>query len=187
MPKKFTLACALALGLLSGCSGNAPDSAPEVVSLQSPGGPVTVSSAATQAAPVIRPDTTFAEEARMQQPWMQCLKSRGVPMRTTEDGLLDLGGSGNSEETNGRLIARKPENEKACGKLRPVLAPELDEEKNPYYADDDDNYHKCLVAHGEPLIKKDGKWQPGPGWNDWTPDEAMGLACQAAAFDGKRG
>jgi hypothetical protein len=54
-------------------------------------------------------------------------------------------------------------------------------------ADDNDDYNRCLVAHGEPLVKKDGKWVPGPGWDDWPPDPDMELACQAKAFDGKRG
>jgi hypothetical protein len=192
MPKKLIVVFALALGLLTGCSGNAPESVPEsvpeVVSLQSPdGAEKTTSSATSPAAPVIRPDTTFAEQRRMQQPWMQCLQKRGLPMQTTEEGLLDLDASGNSKETNGRIMASQPENEKACGGLRPVLAPELDEEKNPYYEDDNDNYHECLIAHGDSLVKVDGQWRPGPGWGEKAPDEAMELACQAEAFDGKRG
>jgi hypothetical protein len=53
--------------------------------------------------------------------------------------------------------------------------------------DDNDDYNRCLVAHGDALVKKDGKWVPGPGWDDWPPDPDMELACQAKAFDGKRG
>jgi hypothetical protein len=189
MSRKLTIALALALGVLAGCSGTAEESAPKVVSLEPPSGApdAATAAAAPTAAPVIRPDTTFAEEQRMQQPWMRCLKEQGVPMQTTETGLLDIDAGGDSKETNGRILAENPKNEKACGKLRPVLAPELDEEKNPYYADDDDNFHKCRVEHGEPLVKKDGKWQPGPGWNDWAPDDDVSLACQAEAFDGKKG
>ncbi|SDS27572.1 hypothetical protein [Actinoplanes derwentensis] len=190
MSKKLMVALTLALGVLAGCSGPAEDSAPEVVSLLSPSGSApdaATSKAAAPAAPVIRPDTSFEEVHRMQQPWMRCLKEHGVPMETTTEGLLEISGEGNSKETNGRLIASRPENEKACGKLRPVFAPELDEEKNPYYDDDDDNFHKCRVEHGEPLVRTNGQWRPGPGWNDWAPDEAMQLACQAQAFDGKKG
>ena len=189
MSKKLTIAVTLALGVLAGCSGPAEDSAPKVVSLLPPSAAApdaTTSKAAAPAAPVIRPDTSFEEVHRMQQPWMRCLKEQGVPMQTTEEGLLDIDARGNGEQ-NGRIMASQPENEKACGKQRPVYAPELDEEKNPYYADDEDNFHKCRVEHGEPLVKKDGQWRPGPGWNDWVPDEAMSLACQAQAFDGKKG
>jgi hypothetical protein len=180
------LALILSAGILAGCSP-AQRPAPEVVTLRSPAA-VASATAVAGAAPVIRPDTTFEEQARMGQPWMRCLKEHGVPMRTNPDGLLDIDASGNSKATNGRVMAnRDPKVVAACGKLMPVLAPELDEEKNPYWADDDNNYHQCLVDHGEPLVKKDGKWVPGPGWNDWAPDTDMELACQATAYDGKKG
>jgi hypothetical protein len=187
MSKKLTIALTLAVSVLAGCSGPAEDSAPKVVSLVPPSADTPGATTSKAAAPIIRPDTSFEEVHRMQQPWMRCLKEHGVPMRTTDEGLLDISAEGDSKETNGRILASRPENEKACGKQRPVFAPELDEEKNPYYADDDDNFHKCRVEHGEPLVKKDGQWRPGPGWNDWAPDEAMSLACQAQAFDGKKG
>lgn len=185
MRTKLTVALSLSLGLLAGCSGTKDDAVPEVVSLQAPSS--APAGAAPQAAPVIRPDTTSEEQARMSQPWMHCLKKNGVPMRTTDNGLLDIGG-GNTKETNGRIIANT--NQKvvaACGKLKPILAPELDEEKNPYWADDNDNYHECLVENGSDLVKKDGTWVPGPTWQDEKPDEARDRRCQIQAFDGKRG
>jgi hypothetical protein len=124
----------------------------------------------------------------MAQPWMKCLGDRGIPVRTGPDGLLDIDATGTTKATNGRIRAETdPKVTAACGKLKPVLATELDEDKNPYWADDNDDYNRCLVAHGEPLVKKDGKWVPGPGWDDWPPDPDMELACQAKAFDGKRG
>jgi hypothetical protein len=50
---------------------------------------------------------------------------------------------------------------------------------------------KVLPAPGSQapviLVKKGGKWVPGPGWDDWPPDPDMELARQAEAFDGKRG
>jgi hypothetical protein len=173
--------------LLAGCSSGAHESQPEVATLQSATA-TTQAATAAPGAPVIRPDTTDEEEAQMAQPWMKCLKTNGVPMTTNPDGLLEIDASGNTKATNGRIIATtNPKIVKACGKLMPVLAPELDEDKNPYYADDTDDYNKCLVAHGEPLVKQDGKWVIGPGWNDWPSDPDMELACQAKSYDGKKG
>jgi hypothetical protein len=178
----------LSLGfLLAGCSAGARDSAPEVATLQSANATAPATTAA-QIAPVIRPDTTADEQARMGQPWMRCLKANGVPMKTNPDGLLDIDAGGTTKATNGRLIATQdPKVVAACGKLMPVLAPELDEDKNPYWADDNNDYNKCLVEHGDPLVEQNGKWVPGPGWDDWPPDPDMELACQAKAFDGKKG
>jgi hypothetical protein len=179
----------LSLGfLLAGCSGGAKDAAePKVATLQSADA-TAAASAAPQVAPVIRPDTTADEQARMAQPWMKCLKANGVPMKTGPDGLLDIDASGRTKATNGRIIANSdPKVTAACSKLMPVLAPELDEEKNPYWADDNDDYNRCLVAHGEPLVKRDGKWVIGPGWDDWPSDPDMEMACQATSFDGKKG
>ncbi|MCO8274096.1 hypothetical protein M1L60_26195 [Actinoplanes sp. TRM 88003] len=173
--------------VLAGCSSAPSEDTPSVVSLQTPGSaPVSVA----PAAPVIRPDTTAAEVRRMQQPWMKCLKENKVPMRTAEDGLLDISASGNTNETNGRIIAETDRKVvAACGKLKPVLAPELDEDKNPYWADDDNNYHLCLVAAGQDFVKRNGEWRPGPTWytDPQEPDEALELRCQAEAFDGKKG
>jgi hypothetical protein len=174
--------------LLTGCSapagpGTQPKDTPQVASLQSPTAAPS-GGAVSQAAPVIRPDTTAAEVLRMQQPWFQCLKEHDVPTRTTDAGMLDLDAAGT---VNGRVRASEPDMVKACGKLQPVLAPELDEERNPYWADDDENYHKCLVEGGRDLVKKNGEWVPGPTWWDSAPDEALDLACQAKAFDGRKG
>jgi hypothetical protein len=178
------VAVALSMVVLTAC-GSPKESVPEVASVQAPGS--AAAAPAAPAAPVIRPDTTFDEVARMQQPWMKCLREQGIPMRTTENGLLDIGGTGNTAAGNGRIQSRDPKIVEACGKLMPVLAPELDEDKNPYWADDDENYNKCLVAGGSKLVKKDGKWVPGPGWNDQAPNEALELSCQAKSYDGKKG
>lgn len=191
MTRKLTVALALSLGFsltagLAGCSGETAESTPEVVSLQPPSS-ASAQAASTPAAPVIRQDTTAAEQARMQQPWMKCLKEQGIPMTTTEAGLLDIDASGNTQQTNGRILAEEPKVSKICGKLRPVLTPELDEDKNPYWDDDNNNYHECLVEGGVPLVKKDGEWVPGPGWNDATWPESLELSCQSKAFDGKKG
>ncbi|AGZ43979.1 hypothetical protein [Actinoplanes friuliensis] len=174
----------LSLALLTGCSGSPEaEEAPKVVSLQAPS-----ASAAPKApaAPVIRPDTTALEVRQMQQPWMKCLRENDVPIKTRE-GLLDIDARG-SGKLNGRIMATSDQKVvKACGKLMPVYAPELDEDKNPYWADDNDNYHECLVEAGVPLVKKDGKWWPGPGWGEMEPNEPLELSCQAKAFDGKKG
>ncbi|GAB7049463.1 hypothetical protein JCM9534A_45890 [Catenuloplanes indicus JCM 9534] len=44
-----------------------------------------------------------------------------------------------------------------------------------------------MVAGGKPLIKENGEWRPGPGFDTWEPDEAMELECQARSYDGKKG
>jgi hypothetical protein len=177
------------VALMAGAAGcSSAEKAPEIATLRSPAAAASSTAGAAPVAPVIRPDSTFAEIARMQQPWMRCLKANGVPMRTTDDGLLDIDATGRTKETNGRSIATSdPKVVAACGKLMPVPAPELDEARNPYWADDYENYNKCLVAHGDPLVKKNGQWVPGPGWGDYAPDEAMEIGCQAKAFDGKKG
>ncbi|WBB71908.1 hypothetical protein O7602_19465 [Micromonospora sp. WMMD1128] len=181
---------AVSLGVLAGCAAlprkAEPAGRPEVATLESSSAAAPAATAPAPVAPVIRPDTTTEEQNRMNQPWLQCLKKEGVPTRTTADGLLDLAG-GDTNETNGRILANEPRYVQACGKLRPVLAPELDEDKNPYWADDNENYHRCVVANGKPLVKKDGRWVPGPGFNDWAPNEAMELECQAKSFDGRKG
>ncbi|GAA1646318.1 hypothetical protein [Actinoplanes couchii] len=172
--------------LLAGCSGPGAESVPEVASLRTASAAPT---GTTAGAPVIRPDSTSADVRRMQQPWMRCLKEQGLPTTTTEDGLLDLTATGNTKETNGRIMSAQPEIEKACGGLRPVLAPELDEDRNPYWADDNDDYHECLVEAGLDYVKKNGEWEPGPSWytDSQAPDEATELGCQAKAFDGRKG
>ena len=180
------IALGLSVAVLAGCSGSPEQTAPEVVSLQPPGSaPASAPAAKAQVAPVIRPDTTSAEVLRMQQPWMQCRKANGVPMKT-RDGLLDI--DAGRTGVNGRIMTTRDQKVvKACGKLQPVYAPELDEDKNPYWADDDDNYHKCLVENGVPLVKKDGKWWPGPGWGELPPNEPLEVSCQAEAYDGRKG
>ncbi|GIE74066.1 hypothetical protein Aph02nite_00160 [Actinoplanes philippinensis] len=179
-----TLTTLFLAGLAAGCSAEKEKEAPpQVASLQSPDS-VPSKGAVSAAAPVIRPDTTAAEVQRMQQPWFQCLKEHDVPTRTTEEGLLDLDASAS---VNGRIRASEPDMVKACGKLEPVLAPELDEDRNPYWADDDDNYHKCLVEGGVDLVKKNGEWVPGPTWGEYSPNESLELRCQAKAFDGRKG
>ncbi|MEU8663076.1 hypothetical protein [Actinoplanes philippinensis] len=107
-----------------------------------------------------------------------------MPTRTTEEGLLDLDASAS---VNARIRAADPDMVKACGKLQPVLAPELDEDRNPYWADDNDNYYKCLVEGGKDFVRKNGEWVPGPTWGESAPDEALELSCQAKAFDGRKG
>ncbi|GIF37161.1 hypothetical protein [Actinoplanes xinjiangensis] len=178
------LALTLATLVLAGCSSPAKQAPPEVATLESPGS--APPSAASPAAPVIRPDSTAAEVFRMQQPWFRCLKGHDVPTRVVEGGLLDLDASGT---VNGRIRSAEPDMEKACGGLRPVLAPELDEDRNPYWADDDENYHKCLVEAGYDFVKKDGEWVPGPSWytDSKPPNESVELGCQAKAFDGRKG
>ncbi|GAA2885111.1 hypothetical protein Acy02nite_79440 [Actinoplanes cyaneus] len=173
----------LLTGFFAGCGGPADEPAPpQVASLASPSS--VASDAVSRAAPIIRPDTTAAEVLRMQQPWFQCLKEHDVPTRVTEGGLLDLDAGA---KVNGRIRASEPDMQKACGDLEPKLAPELDEDRNPYWADDNDNYHECLVENGVDLVKKDGHWVPGPTWGDMVPDEGRDLACQAKAFDGRKG
>jgi hypothetical protein len=65
----------------------------------------------------------------------------------------------------------------------------VDEDRNPYWADDDENYHKCLVEAGYDFVKKDGEWVPGPSWytDSKPPNESVELGCQAKAFDGRKG
>jgi hypothetical protein len=184
MRTKLALAVtALLAGLCTACSGPAEQqSPPQVASLRSPSG--APSGPVSQAAPVIRPDTTAAEVLRMQQPWFQCLKEHDVPTRVTEGGLLDLDAAAT---VNGRVRASEPDMREACGRFEPVYAPELDEARNPYWADDNDNYYRCLVEGGKDFVRKDGEWVPGPTWGDSAPDEALELGCQAKAFDGRKG
>ncbi|WP_033344056.1 hypothetical protein [Catenuloplanes japonicus] len=178
MPKRTLVALGVLL-LLSACGGTDPDAAPEVATLTTPD--AAVSATPVSGAPVVRPDTTWDEQRVMQQPFMTCVRDKGLPVVTDEKGLLDLA------PPDGRRLAFSDPAYGDCQKLWPVLSPELDEDKNPYWADDDENYHKCLVAGGKPLVKVDGQWRPGPGFDTWEPDEAMEMECQAAAFDGKKG
>lgn len=173
------------LFLLTACGEAAPQPAPEVATLTTPNATTVASAVPPTGAPVIRPDTTWDEQRVMQQPFMKCLQERGMQLGTDEKGLLDL--NPQAAGGNQRLTAFDDPKYADCQKLWPVLAPELDEEKNPYWEDDNDNYHECRVAAGEPLVKENGQWRPGPGWDTWEPNGTDDMECQAKSFDGKKG
>ncbi|MFI5840903.1 hypothetical protein ACIA8K_14480 [Catenuloplanes sp. NPDC051500] len=180
--RKRTLVVLGSVFLLAACGGAEPEATPQIPTLTTPA--AAASATPPAGAPVIRPDTTWDEQRVMQQPFMRCLQEKGMRLTTDEKGLLDLdpGAPGNQ-----RLTSRDDPAYADCQKLWPVLAPELDETKNPYWADDNENYHKCLVAGGKPLVKENGEWKVGPGFDTWEPDEAMEMECQATAFDGRKG
>jgi hypothetical protein len=185
VPKR-TLVVVGMLFLLAACGQTEPEpgSGSDIASLATPNAATSAPAPAPAGAPVIRPDTSWDEQRVMQQPFMKCLQEKGMQLATDEKGLLDLNAAAPG---NQRIEAFREAKYADCQKLWPVLAPELDEEKNPYWADDDENYHKCVVAGGKPLVKKDGEWVPGPGFDIWEPNDAMELECQAKSYDGKKG
>jgi hypothetical protein len=130
--------------------------------------------------PMIRPGTSEAEQRRLYDDYLDCLRQHGVPLTTGPDGEVSWAGSDARPADGSRPHA-------ACGNRIPVLAPELDEARNPYYADDERNYFDCLVAHGMDWAKVNGEWEPGPRWGREPNSARVHDKCRAAAFDGKRG
>jgi hypothetical protein len=183
-PLRVVLIAGVCVAALAGCNSAEPadETTADVATLQS-ATPRSSASAASAGRPVIRPDTTFDEQARMGQPYMVCLKEQGIPMRTGEQGLLDFA------NTEAKLRAIEAKFQKACESKTPIMAPELDPERNPYYADDHENYHECQAERGVDLVKKDGKWRPGPNWGEEPGIDGLKISeeCQALSYDGKKG
>ena len=181
---RSVLIAGVCVAALAGCDSaeSTDDATTDVVTLQSTT-PRSSASAVAAGPPVIRPDTTFDEQARMQQPYLVCLKEQGLEITTGEQGLLQFG------STEAKIGSIDEKVQKVCGDKNPVLAPELDPEKNPYYADDDENYNKCQTERGVDLVKKDGKWRPGPNWGSEPGIDGLKISeeCQALSYDGKKG
>ncbi|MEU5100953.1 hypothetical protein AB0H07_01485 [Streptomyces sp. NPDC021354] len=194
--KILFLSCTvLAVTLITGCSGGDVDSqGGGVVSVtESAGGGeggATKSPAADDSEsgrPQIRLDSTDAEELRMYQGYLRCLKDHGVSILPAGDKFADWADPDSLGYPGEDVAKEHPEAEKACLGKKPMQPAELDPKKNPDYLNDYRKYIECNNRRGlkvDPLPDGSG-WNYKPGVNPPRNADQIDEECMREAFSGK--
>jgi hypothetical protein len=173
---------------LTAC-GSSPAASGERVATLASGGPATTPASAPPAAeagrPQLRLDTSDEERNRMFAAYDDCLVKNGVKVNTG-----DQAGPVTNELPDGRpgrVLDQSGEPRsayRACAGKLPLQPPELDEEKNPRYAQQWNDNVKCLRAHGLMVhVTKPGEWTYDSA-DTPLPDnqEEIEDACMLEAF-----
>lgn len=164
------------LALLSACSSSSDPDASEKPSVASLVTPTTAGKQAptpTEAErPLIRPDTSRAEQARMYNVYLSCLKEAGVPTTMIK---MFRAKQGADEDTTAKY-------EKQCGSKLPQQLLDKARESDPDFADHQRADVTCLKNHGiRAEIRKDGDiWL----LDDLPPDDKAHWLddCEQQAF-----
>ncbi|MFG1651171.1 hypothetical protein ACGFIE_14700 [Micromonospora sp. NPDC049275] len=166
---------------LGGCGGAESDDAArtaDVASLATGSAAPTASASGGTATgrPQLRLDMTEEEEERFWYTYQVCLRDNGVKELKERSAGAAAGGK--------RIISLDQSGEPkaayvACADKLPLQPPELDEEKNPNYAAQWNDYVQCLRGRG----MKIHSLPDGSGWtyDDGVADPSGGL--QGAAYD----
>ncbi|WP_422738795.1 hypothetical protein ACN263_05840 [Micromonospora sp. WMMD729] len=164
--------------VLAGCGGGKSDAdgTPDVASLAT-GSAVPSASATTAAAgrPQLRLDMNEDEKQRLWNTYNYCLRDHGVRENKERSAGAPKGSGIISLDQSGEPKAAYV----ACADKLPLQPPELDEEKNPNYVIQWNDYVQCLRGRG----MKIHSLPDGSGWtyDDGVADPSGGL--QGAAYD----
>ena len=172
-------ALAVALGaLLSACGDSAGDSgAGDVASLASGAPPKAITaSAAAEERPLIRTDTSAADEQRMWDAWQVCLEKNGMPSK----GQLVANARAMKANTDKSLDSNAKKAEAACAAKEPERVWERAKRLDPKYADKLRDWVTCIRSHGIDAWENDGD----VAFESLPPDDQMKKVneCQDKAF-----
>jgi hypothetical protein len=137
--------------------------------------------------PQIRLDSTDAEELRMYQGYLRCLKDRGVDIAPAGDKFADWADPGSLGYPGEDVAKEHPEVERACLGKKPMQPPELDPKKNPDYMNDYHEWIECNNRRGvkvDPLPDGSG-WNYKPGANPPGNADQIDQECMREAFSGE--
>ena len=182
MPKLKIVWVAAVLALAA-CGSSPAETGGQVATLASTAPTKAASpAAATAARPQLRLDTSEEEANRFWTAYNACLFKNGVKTNTGRAGAAG-DGAGLSLDDSGEPKAAYT----ACAGKLPQQPPELDEDKNPKYAQQWNDNVKCLRAHGLMVhVTNPGEWTYDS--SDGTiPDNQAEIehACLLEAFGGQ--
>jgi len=184
MPKLKIVWVAAVLALTA-CGGPA-ETGGQVATLASTAPTKAVSpAAATAARPQLRLDTSEEEANRFWAAYNACLVKHGVKTNPGRAGAVAAvgGAPGLVLDDSGEPKAAYT----ACAGKLPQQPPELDEDKNPNYAQQWNDNVKCLRAHGLMVhVTNPGEWTYDSS-DGTTPDNQAEIehACLLEAFGGQ--
>ncbi|MEU5780714.1 hypothetical protein [Micromonospora lupini] len=177
-------ALTLLAAVLAGCGGETSDadagSTADVASLAtvSAAPSASASGGAATGRPQLRLDMTDEEENQLWYTYNVCLRDNGVKENKARAAAAAAAGTGTgiiSLDQSGEPKAAYV----ACANKLPLQPPELDEEKNPNYVSQWNDYVQCLRGRG----LKIHSLPDGSGWtyDDGVADPSGGL--EGAAYD----
>jgi hypothetical protein len=166
---------------LAACDDPKPDAnSADVASLASAdAGPAGTSApAAAQERPLIRTDTSAADEQRMWDAWLKCLEANGGNKAAAAGATYD--GGGVTANTDPEADARSRKAEKACVNKEPEEVWERAKRTDPTYDDKLRDWVTCIRAQGIDVWTKDGYLS----FESLPPDNQMKKIdkCQDKAF-----
>jgi len=179
---KLRIVCVAAVLALTACSSPAETGGGQVATLASTAPTKASPAASTAARPQLRLDTSEEEANRLWEAYKKCLVKNGVKTNTERAGPVGAG-PGLVLDDSGEPKAAYT----ACAGKLPQQPPELDEDKNPNYAQQWNDNVKCLRAHGLMVhVTNPGEWTYDS--SDGTiPDNQAEIedACLLEAFGGQ--
>lgn len=117
--------------------------------------------------PQLRMDTSDEERQALYDRFWQCLKDHGIPMG----------------EKNGHLAPKEGTvDHPDCASKRPLIAPELDEKRNPHYKDQFHAYVKCLRDHGVMVHEVPDGWTYDQDYNSRPDESKIDKTCERDSF-----
>jgi len=169
--------------LLSGCSSDDGKDGDDVATLASviPPQPAASSAAAPQERPLIRTDTSSAEEDRLYALWDACLVENGAGREQKRKLAADSANGGPvADKVDPAFEARYKEAEKKCQNKEPESVWERAKRLDPKYADKLRDWVTCIRAEGIDAWESDGFL----AFESLPPDNQMKKvdACQDKAF-----
>lgn len=173
-----------ALVALSACGGPAGETGKSDVATLASGAPKATASTATadSGRPQLRLDMTDEDEQRLWTTYDDCLVAHGV--KTTSINQPGPAGLGRRLDQSGEPKSAY----RACANKLPLQPPELDQDKNPNYAQQWNDNVRCLRRNGLMVhVTKPGEWTWDNADNPVPDNEAeIEKSCTLEAFGGKK-
>jgi len=179
---KLKIVWVAAVLTLAACGSGPAETGGRVATLASTAPAKASPAASTAARPQLRLDSSEEEANRLWETYKECLVKNGVKTNTERAGAVGAG-PGLVLDDSGEPKAAYT----ACAGKLPQQPPELDEDKNPNYAQQWNDNVKCLRAHGLMVhVTNPGEWTYDSS-DTPTPDNLAELenACLLEAFGGK--
>ncbi|GAB7040340.1 MULTISPECIES: hypothetical protein [Catenuloplanes] len=177
------------VALLAACGGEPPadGTTDQVVTLDTatPGTGATPAATASPERPLLRPDTSDAEEERLYDVWFDCLEKNGGRGRGPKEA--PDGATGGSDSGPAVAVPADPEAEeqdraaeKACENLEPEAPWQRAKRLDPEYADKLRDWITCIRSHGIDAWESDGFVT----FESLPPEDKMVLVgeCETKAF-----